>query len=91
MDWSMSKKLPNDFDPDLYLELNPDVKAAGVDPRQHYLEWGIKEKRAYKTINSSLSEETAYYSSDKPSNTNSFNLFKGSWSTYFEDSEKINY
>lgn len=86
----MSENLPNDFDPDLYLELNPDVKAAGVDPRKHYLEWGIKEKRAYKIINSSFSKETAYYSSDKPKNINSFNLFKGSWSTYFEDSKETN-
>ncbi|PTV96914.1 sulfotransferase family protein [Rhodobacter aestuarii] len=33
------------FDPDLYLKYNKDVKAAGVDPRQHYLDHGIKEGR----------------------------------------------
>ena len=33
------------FDPSLYLELNPDVKAAGVDPYKHYLEFGINEGR----------------------------------------------
>ena len=33
------------FDPSLYLELNPDVKAAGINPYRHYLELGIKEGR----------------------------------------------
>lgn len=33
------------FDADVYLELNPDVKAAGADPYKHYLEFGIHEKR----------------------------------------------
>ena len=31
--------------PEKYLELNPDVKAAGVNPYQHYIECGIKEGR----------------------------------------------
>lgn len=33
------------FDPQLYLLANPDVAAAGVDPTQHYLQHGIREKR----------------------------------------------
>jgi predicted 3-demethylubiquinone-9 3-methyltransferase (glyoxalase superfamily) len=33
------------FDPNVYLELNSDVKAAGANPFQHYLEFGIKEGR----------------------------------------------
>jgi predicted 3-demethylubiquinone-9 3-methyltransferase (glyoxalase superfamily) len=33
------------FDPNVYMELNSDVKAAGVNPYQHYLEFGIKEGR----------------------------------------------
>jgi hypothetical protein len=40
--------LPPDFDPRAYLELNPDVKAAGRDPRKHYLKHGMLEGRAYK-------------------------------------------
>lgn len=36
------------FDPDLYLELNPDVKAAGVDPYQHYLRFGLAKGRRVK-------------------------------------------
>lgn len=35
----------SDFNAELYLSLNPDVKAAGVNPYQHYLEFGIKECR----------------------------------------------
>ena len=34
-----------EFDPNVYMELNPDVKAARVNPYQHYLEFGIKEGR----------------------------------------------
>lgn len=33
------------FDPQRYLELNPDVKAAGVDPYRHYLQYGVSEGR----------------------------------------------
>ena len=35
----------HDFSGDLYLSLHPDVKAAGLNPYQHYLEWGLKEGR----------------------------------------------
>jgi hypothetical protein len=34
-----------DFDPAYYLAHNPDVAAAGVDPLQHYLDYGWKEGR----------------------------------------------
>lgn len=43
-----SSQVPADFDPLEYLELHADVKKAGVDPRQHYLEFGIREGRIYK-------------------------------------------
>jgi hypothetical protein len=41
-------RLPDDFDPQRYLALNPDVKTAGVDPAQHYLNYGAYEHRRYK-------------------------------------------
>jgi hypothetical protein len=34
-----------DFNGDLYLAANPDVKAAGCNPAEHYLKYGRKEKR----------------------------------------------
>lgn len=37
--------LPDDFDPERYYELNPDVKASGFDPATHYLVYGSKEGR----------------------------------------------
>jgi len=40
--------LPPDFDPQSYLDLNPDVRAAGCDPKKHYLKHGMLEGRAYK-------------------------------------------
>jgi hypothetical protein len=33
------------FDPDFYLQSNPDVAESGVDPWQHYLHYGIAEGR----------------------------------------------
>ena len=40
--------LPDDFDPEVYLQLNRDVAAAGVDPVQHYLRLGRAKGRRYK-------------------------------------------
>jgi hypothetical protein len=40
--------LPRDFIPKRYLELHPDVKAAGVDPRQHFVMFGKAEGRRWK-------------------------------------------
>ena len=45
---------PLDFDEDIYLALNPDVAASGIDPKQHYLNFGIYEERAYQYPDSSL-------------------------------------
>lgn len=39
---------PEDFDPDAYLKLHVDLREAGVDPVQHYIEHGRAEKRAYR-------------------------------------------
>jgi hypothetical protein len=43
-----SDGLPVDFDPDMYLHINKDVKDAGLDPRKHYLAHGLKERRMYR-------------------------------------------
>ena len=40
--------LPEDFDIKTYLMLNQDVSLSRIDPKQHYLEFGIAEKRRYK-------------------------------------------
>jgi hypothetical protein len=42
---SRSVELPAEFDPIRYLELNPDVAAAGADPVRHYLDFGWREGR----------------------------------------------
>ncbi|NIJ42448.1 SAM-dependent methyltransferase [Parvibaculum indicum] len=41
-------KLPEDFDERVYLDLHPDVERAGLRGDQHYLQYGIREGRAYK-------------------------------------------
>lgn len=40
-------KLPENFDDEVYLRLNPEVKSAGVNPRWHYINHGQKENRPY--------------------------------------------
>lgn len=40
-------RLPRDFDDETYLALHADVRAAGINPRKHYLLFGAKERRAY--------------------------------------------
>ena len=40
--------LPQDFDAKTYLDLHPDVFAAGIAAEDHYISQGIKEGRAYK-------------------------------------------
>jgi glycosyltransferase involved in cell wall biosynthesis len=40
--------LPPDFDSQLYLELNPDVRASGSDPVEHFLMHGRVEGRPYE-------------------------------------------
>lgn len=42
--------LPADFDPEEYLSLHADVRDAGLDPAEHYLNHGYREKRPYKNI-----------------------------------------
>lgn len=40
--------VPDDFDDAAYLRINPDVAAAQVDPREHYLKHGREEGRTYR-------------------------------------------
>lgn len=44
----LKAELPIDFDATAYLELNPDVAMAGVDPAKHYSEFGHAEGRRYR-------------------------------------------
>lgn len=40
--------IPKDFNGQLYLNFNPDVKKAGIDPVQHFIRYGKAENRRYK-------------------------------------------
>jgi diaminopimelate decarboxylase len=39
-----------DFKPDVYLRLNPDVKASKMNPYEHFVKHGIGERRKYKQV-----------------------------------------
>lgn len=43
-----NRNLPDDFDAAVYLQLNPDVAAAGHDAADHYRRHGQQERRAYR-------------------------------------------
>jgi len=89
-----SMKLPLDFNEKDYLELNPDVKKAGEDPKEHFLKFGIKENRQYKInpfdakfVRNDIIKILANYNNSSPFEKNSFDLFEGSWSTRFKDAK----
>ena len=44
------KNIPFSFDPEAYLDMNQDVKDSGMDPYEHYTQYGIYENRTYKYI-----------------------------------------
>ena len=44
----IDKKTADLFNEDIYLELNLDVKKAGIDPKEHFLKFGINEGRPWK-------------------------------------------
>lgn len=44
----LKKTLPSDFDGGDYLDLNPDVREANMDPSKHYTNFGWRENRIYK-------------------------------------------
>jgi hypothetical protein len=52
--------IPPDFEPDSYLELNPDLRVAGVDPVAHYSEYGTRELRLWKKSLPPTFEEYLY-------------------------------
>lgn len=46
--WLKELMRPGIFDPKAYLDANPDVARAGVDPLRHYLRYGLQEVRPRK-------------------------------------------
>ncbi len=53
--------LPEDFDPDGYLALNPDIREAYEDPARHYLAHGHAEGRKWFSGHRPVSQEIAHY------------------------------
>ena len=44
----VDKKTAELFNEELYLKLNPDVKKAGIDAKEHFLKYGINEGRPWQ-------------------------------------------
>jgi hypothetical protein len=76
--------LPTDFDSQTYLELNPDVREAGVDAIEHYLRYGVIEGRAYKRRGKDFEDTLAEFLTESAVDQNAFELFSKSWTTYFD-------
>ncbi|MEM8493351.1 MAG: methyltransferase domain-containing protein [Pseudomonadota bacterium] len=84
----MVSELPADFDPETYLKLNPDVAEAGVDPAEHYLEYGVKEGRYYLIDPAhDFRHYLSRFSTDEPSDQAAVDIFEGMWSTRFKEIE----
>ncbi|MFN3723968.1 MAG: class I SAM-dependent methyltransferase [Paracoccaceae bacterium] len=82
---SDAQTLPDDFDPQVYLDLNEDVKKAKVDAAKHYLNHGRKEGRAYKRITPKTFEEAlAEFLTIAPAEQNAFDMFPTAWSSAFD-------
>lgn len=47
LEWYKKVHIPEGFNSDRYLNLNPDVRAAGMSAEMHYLEYGFFEGRSY--------------------------------------------
>jgi hypothetical protein len=56
---TLPPELPAEFDPQLYLDTNPDVAAAGMDPADHYLKHGKSEGRRLRPPSRTLSKRAA--------------------------------
>lgn len=76
---SGKNQLPPGFNPELYLNLNPDVRLAGCDPIEHYLVHGIKENRPYESMQQSSILDL--YVNKYPVSENAFNIFENEWSS----------
>ena len=77
--WPTSKGLPDDFDSSRYLELNPDVAAAGVNASDHYLAFGKDEGRLYRLAATERASDQ--FTSEIPSDRNAVEIFAGEWSS----------
>ena len=67
--WKAGRVPSFDFDPAAYLAANPDVKAAGVDPLAHFLEFGLSEGRQASRVTSLLAADGfdfVYYLAHNP-------------------------
>ena len=41
-------RLPRGFDDEVYLRLNPDVRLANINPRRHYMTFGVSQGRRFR-------------------------------------------
>ena len=81
---TINATLPQDFDSATYLEINPDVREAGVDAIEHYLRHGLLEGREYKRQLRDFESTLAEFLTESAEEQNAFDIFSKSWSTIFE-------
>ncbi|MGB5866229.1 MAG: class I SAM-dependent methyltransferase [Sulfitobacter sp.] len=77
--------IPLDFLPEVYLRLNPDVAAAGVDPVEHFLEYGYSEGRTYSEVQASQ-DPVSEFASGLPTKQAIADIFSCEWSSEFPSS-----
>jgi hypothetical protein len=65
-----SATLPEDFDPSVYAQLNPDIDVTNIHPTVHFERCGYLEKRPYKFCNIPIDFDPSVYSQLNPDITN---------------------
>ncbi|WP_444633064.1 glycosyltransferase 61 family protein [Cupriavidus oxalaticus] len=64
------------FDRDDYLKMNPDVRAAGLDPFEHFVRWGDSEGRLPLSLErADIDERIAAVLSESPSHPQALRLY----------------
>ena len=72
-------KIPENFDAEAYLELNPDVAQEGVDPFSHYSSYGQREGRLYEYIAGKCSPQDHLLHSNPQTLRPKFIDHEGTW------------
>jgi SAM-dependent methyltransferase len=71
---ALEKTLPRGFDKEVYLDLNPDVRQAGIDAAEHYVIYGRREGRHYL-------QPSDRFTTTAPTNQTIVDIFRNEWSS----------
>jgi hypothetical protein len=77
-------RLPQGFDEDVYMWLNPEVQKSGMSPRQHYMTVGASKGLVYKKKSWDLDRLANKYKTDKGSIYYNAHAYAAVYEKYFD-------